>query len=266
MPNKKETREEKVTQEEIMKKAIKVLIACEESQTICKAFRKQGFEAYSCDIQEPSGGHPEWHILGDAQKILSPQLLDGGMVANKRYGIEFITMDKQYHYIECWNLLIAHPPCTYLSKAGANRLVINGEIQIERYEKGVAAANFFETFLKAPIKHIAVENPVPMKIFGLRPYTQIIHPWMFGHEYTKITCLWLKNLPPLFATDIVVPEKRWVSCTDHRKVKKNDTWAHSGCKSPKERSKTFPGIANAMVNQWGALLLAEQHFNRLDLH
>ena len=216
---------------------MKVLIACEESQTVCKAFRARGHEAYSCDIQEPSGGHPEWHILGDALKAI-----EGGQVT---------TMDGQVHDVGRWDLLIAHPPCTYLSKAGGNRLRIDGFIQQDRYEKGQKAAEFFLKFLEADIPRIAVENPVPLKIFGLPPYSQIIQPYMFGDEYLKMTCLWLKHLPPLFATDIVVPTSKWVSASDHRKIKRNDAWARSGRRSQKERSKTFPGIAAAMAEQWG---------------
>lgn len=219
---------------------MKVLIACEESQTVCKAFRAKGYEAYSCDIQEPSGGHPEWHILGDALKAI-----EGGRVT---------TMDGQTHDVGRWDLLIAHPPCTYLSKAGGNRLRIDGFIQQDRYEKGQKAAEFFLKFLEADIPRIAVENPVPLKIFGLPPYSQIIQPYMFGDEYLKMTCLWLKHLPPLFATDIVVPTSKWVSASDHRAIKRNDAWARSGRRSQKERSKTFPGIAAAMAEQWGGLL------------
>ena len=218
---------------------MKVLIACEESQTVCKAFRAKGHEAYSCDIQEPSGGHPEWHILGDALKAI-----EGGQVT---------TMDGQVHDVGRWDLLIAHPPCTYLSKAGGNRLRIDGFIQQDRYEKGQKAAEFFLKFLEADIPRIAVENPVPLKIFGLPPYSQIIQPYMFGDEYLKMTCLWLKHLPPLFATDVVVPTQKWVSASDHRAIKRNDAWARSGRRSQKERSKTFPGIAAAMAEQWGVL-------------
>ena len=218
---------------------MKVLIACEESQTVCKAFRARGHEAYSCDIQEPSGGKPEWHILGDALKAI-----EGGQVT---------TMDGQTHDVGRWDLLIAHPPCTYLSKAGGNRLRIDGFIQQDRYEKGQKAAEFFLKFLEADIPRIAVENPVPLKIFGLPPYSQIIQPYMFGDEYLKMTCLWLKHLPPLFATDIVVPTSKWVSASDNRAIKRNDAWARSGRRSQKERSKTFPGIAAAMAEQWGVL-------------
>lgn len=219
---------------------MKVLVACEESQTVCKAFREKGHEAYSCDIQKPSGGHPEWHILGDALKAI-----EGGQVT---------TMDGQAHDVGRWDLLIAHPPCTYLSKAGGNRLRIDGFIQQDRYEKGQKAAEFFLKFLEADIPRIAVENPVPLKIFGLPPYSQIIQPYMFGDEYLKMTCLWLKHLPPLFATDVVVPTQKWVSASDHRAIKRNDAWARSGRRSQKERSKTFPGIAAAMADQWGGIV------------
>lgn len=154
---------------------MRVLIACEESQAVCKAFRLRGHEAYSCDVQEPSGGHPEWHIHGDA---LAP--LGGGQI---------VTMDDKGHYIDEWDLLIAHPPCTYLSKAGANRLIVNGEIQEPRYENGLRARDFFLKFWNADVERIAIENPVPMKIWGLPGYSQIIQPYMFGDPYMKTTCL-----------------------------------------------------------------------------
>lgn len=218
---------------------MKVLVACEESQAVCKAFRELGHEAYSCDIQECSGGHPEWHILGDALKSI-----EGGQIT---------TMDGQIHDVGKWDLLIAHPPCTYLSKAGGNRLRIKGEIQQARFEKGVGAANFFMQFLNADCPRIAVENPIPLKIFGLPQYSQIIQPFMFGDPWMKTTCLWLKGVPPLMATDVVVPTGKWVNSTDHRKIKANDEWQKSGKKSQKERSKTFPGIAKAMAEQWGGL-------------
>lgn len=216
---------------------MKILIACEESQEVCKAFRAKGHEAYSCDVQECSGGHPEWHILGDALEALQ-----GGQVT---------TMDGQTHEVGKWEMLIAHPPCTYLSKAGGNRLRINGEIRLQRFEKGVAAAKFFNAFLNADCPKKVVENPIPLKIFGLPPYSQIIQPYMFGDPWMKTTCLWLRGVPPLMATDIVVPTGKWVSSTDHRKEKANDAWQTSGVKSQKARSKTFPGIARAMADQWG---------------
>lgn len=216
---------------------MKVLIACEKSQRVCIAFRNRGHEAYSCDIQEPSGGHPEWHILGDALRAI-----EGGKVT---------TMDGQAHGVGRWDLLIAHPPCTYLSRAGGSRLRINGEIQQERFGKGVEAKRFFMRLYDAPIGKIAVENPVPLKIFGLPRYSQIVQPYMFGEPFMKTTCLWLRGLPPLKATDTVQPTEKWVSSSDHRKEKRKDRWSASGRRSAKERSKTFPGIAEAMAEQWG---------------
>ena len=163
---------------------MKVLVACEESQAVCIAFRKLGHEAYSCDTQECSGGHPEWHIKGDVLPLIN---------GNK----PFITMDGDLHAIVgTWDLLIAFPPCTYLTNAGSVRLRIKGEINKERMAKAVEAKAFFMKFLEADCQKICVENPTPGKIHQLPQYTQAIQPWWFGHPYTKWTCLWLKNLPP----------------------------------------------------------------------
>lgn len=217
---------------------MKILIACEESQAVCKEMRRLGHEAYSCDIIECSGGHPEWHIMQDVLPLLN---------GNCR----FTTMDGVEHEINGrWDMLIAFPPCTYLTKAGGNRLRINGEIQQERYLLGVQAKQFFMTIYGSNCSRIAVENPIPLKLFGLPHYSQIIQPYMFGEPWMKTTCLWLKGLPALQATDIVRPIGKWVNCTDHRKNKCNDDWARSGKKSAKDRSKTFPGIARAMAEQW----------------
>ena len=164
---------------------MKVLVACEESQAVCIAFRKLGHEAYSCDTQECSGGHPEWHIKGDVLPLIN---------GNK----PFITMDGDLHAIVgTWDLLIAFPPCTYLTNAGSVRLRIKGEINKERMAKAVEAKAFFMKFLEADCQKICVENPTPGKIHQLPQYTQAIQPWWFGHPYTKRTFLWLKNLPPL---------------------------------------------------------------------
>ena len=216
---------------------MKVLVACEESQAVCTAFRALGHEAYSCDIQEPSGGHPEWHILGDALKAI-----EGGQVT---------TMDGQVHDVGRWDLLIAHPPCTYLSNAGANRLRINGEINQERMGKAKAAREVFLRFLHAPCPRICVENPIPGAIHELPPYAQIIQPYMFGDLWLKTTCLWLVNLPILLATDLVPPTGKWVETTPHGRAARPGEWANKGQKSAKLRAKTFPGIAQAMAAQWG---------------
>ena len=173
---------------------MKVLVACEESQRVCNAFRKLGHEAYSCDIIECSGGHPEWHILGDALKVINGNC-------------DFITQDEEKHtIIGKWDLLIAHPPCTYLTNASAVRMRVKGEIVPERYAKAMEAKEFFMRFINADCDRICVENPVPLKIVDLPPYTQIIQPWQFGHPYSKRTCLWLKGLPKLEPTNIITKE------------------------------------------------------------
>ena len=216
---------------------MKVLVACEESQRVCIAFRKRGHEAYSCDIQEPSGGHPEWHILGNALKAI-----EGGQVT---------TMDGQAHDIGRWDLLIAHPPCTYLSNAGACRLYPRkGQLDEERYRRGVKAKAFFMAFLTADIPRVAVENPVSSKVFDMPKHTQEIQPWQFGHPYTKKTRLWLRGLPPLRPTNIVEPVEPFVPSRTGRKDRSKYGAAKRG-QDAAERSKTFPGIAEAMAEQWG---------------
>lgn len=216
---------------------MRVLVACEESQAVCLAFRERGHEAYSCDIQEPSGGHPEWHILGDALKAV-----EGGQVT---------TMDGLAHNVGQWDLLIAHPPCTYLSNAGACRLYPHkGKLDKARYAKGLEAKAFFMRLYDANIPRIAVENPVSSKVFTMPPHTQEIQPWMFGHPFTKKTRLWIKGLPPLHPTDIVKPISPYVPSGTGRKNRSKYGAAKRG-EDAKERSKTFPGIARAMAEQWG---------------
>ena len=148
-----------------------------------------------------------------------------------------------------WDLLIAHPPCTYLTAAGAMRLYTKDGIIKDylRLQKGKDAADFFMDFLNADCDRIAVENPIPMKIFGLPQYSQIIEPYEYGHPFKKKTCLWLKNLPKLIPTDIVEPTGYWVGAHGHNKAKYGMS---AGFRDPKMRSKTFPGIAKAMAEQW----------------
>lgn len=207
---------------------MKVLVACEESQAVCKAFRARGHEAYSCDIQACSGGHPEWHIQGDALEVL---------------------------YNQSWDLVIAHPPCTYLTSASAVRL-FNRDHSIkdsDRYFAGLDAKDFFMKFFEAPVSRVCVENPAPLRLFNLPPYSQIIEPYMFGDPWKKRTCLWLRGLPALVPTDLVEPLGLWVGSTSGRsgtgRVKSSYTLASH--RSQKMRSKTFPGIASAMAEQWG---------------
>lgn len=216
---------------------INILVACEESQRVCEAFRKLGGKAYSCDIIECSGGHPEWHIKQDVLPLLNGNC-------------EFITMDGISHKIVGkWDLIIAHPPCTYLSNAGARFLYPKGVLNEERLAKGMIAKDFFMHFYNADCDRIVIENPIPSKVYGLPPYTQTIQPWMFGHPVQKKTCLWLNGLPELQPTNVV---------EERQSTKIPGNWFNSGGKErQKNRAKTFPGIAKAMAEQWMPLLLEE---------
>lgn len=220
---------------------MKILVACEESQAVCKAFRARGHEAYSADIQEPSGGHPEWHILGDVLPLINGDCT-------------FFTMDGGAHNISGeWDLIIAHPPCTYMTNAGAVRMRVKGQIVQERYNKAMEAKAFFMEFYNAQCPRVAIENPTPMKIINLPEYTQAIQPCQYGHPYSKRTCLWLKNLPPLQPTKILAFHEPYVNggCKDaHGNYRKFQGRKE---RDPKIRSKTFPGIAEAMADQWGCL-------------
>lgn len=209
---------------------MRILVACEESQAVTIEMRKLGHEAYSCDIQPCSGGHPEWHIQADALTVIH----EGG-----------------------WDMIIAHPPCTYLSNLGAKHLYMGTErvtrknetfrlINEERVRNGIKARDFFLAMLNAPCKKVAVENPVPSKIWELPKPSQMIQPYYFGEPYKKKTYLWLRGLPPLMPTVLCEPTFLWVDGghADTTKMK------HFGFRDPKKRSKTFQGIARAMAEQW----------------
>lgn len=227
---------------------INVLVACEESQAVCKAFRELGFSAFSCDILECSGGHPEWHIQGDVLEVLSPE----PKYDYNEY-IVFKTMDGKEHWIEDkWDMIIAFPPCTFLSNAGACRLFPQkGKLNLDRYKKGLKGKEFFLKFYDADCKYIAVENPVPSSIYQLPKYSQTVQPYEHGHEYSKKTCLWTKNLPKPLPTHIVKPVCSWVS--GGSKDGKGNQRKNCGMKfrDSRTKSKTFPGIAKAMAEQWG---------------
>ena len=174
-----------------------------------------------------------------------------------------MTMDGGHHYIDKWDLLIAHPPCTYLTNAGAVRMRVKGEIVQERFQKAMEAKEFFLCFLNAPISHIAVENPTPMKIVGLQPYAQAIQPYEYGHPYSKRTCLWLKNLPPLQPTEILATHEPYVNggCKDaHGNYRRFQGRKE---RDPKTRAKTFPGIAAAMAEQWIPVIMKELSYETL---
>ena len=205
----------------------KVLVACEESQTVCKAFRALGIEAYSCDIQEPSGGHPEWHIQGDA--------------VNEAYSGKY-------------DMMIAHPPCTYMSKAGARWMYPTaGNLSQERFKLAMEAKDMFMKLLNAPIKYIAVENPVPLKVVGLPKHSQAVQPYEYGHEYSKKTLLWLKNLPLLKPTEIIENYKPYLPSNTGGK-KRGQSYSRGTAKNAKESSKTFEGVAKAIAFQYSAFI------------
>ena len=221
-----------------------VLIACEESQEVCKAFRERGHRAFSADLQECSGGHPEWHIQGDVLPLLN------GNCA-------FCTADTHTHTQQGqWDLIIAHPPCTYLTVTGNAWFDVQkyGDKARQRYKDRYKAIVFFMHFALADCDRIAIENPVCIMGSAWRSADQIIQPWMFGHPTVKKTCLWLKNLPPLTPTDIVEVDTsdvyEYVAKNGHIK---HDSRSRSRCRyedRSKHRSKTFHGIAEAMAEQW----------------
>lgn len=218
---------------------INILIACEESQIECIAFRNLGFNAFSCDIQDQSGGYPEFHIKTDVLSIIN------GKTKDINY---FITQDKKEHNLpDYWDLVIAHPPCTYLTKASSVRLFPNKIIDPIRYEKLLAARDFFLNIYYCNSKRLCIENPTPLKIASLPDHQQVIQPYMFGDAYQKRTLLWLKNLPILFSTDLICDYVSYVNGGNH-------SGSHGIYSSQKMRSKSFPGIAAAMANQWGKLL------------
>lgn len=218
-----------------------VLIACEESQRVCTAFRKMGHDAFSCDIIEPSGGHPEWHIKGDALLYLEP-VFDN---------IRFLTMDGKLHSIFRWDMIIAHPPCTYLSFAGNHMLSDRyGDRAQERRMKIADSFDFFMRFINADCDKIAVENPLGWASKLYRKPDQIIHPYFFcgegDKEYVqKRTCLWLKNLPALQYT--LSGEKPKSGFCEKIKHRSDRYRAYI-------RSKTFMCVADAMARQWGGLI------------
>lgn len=188
----------------------KVLVACECSQVVCSAWRAIGIEAYSCDLQDCYGGHPEWHIKGDAVEVM--------------HGYK-------------WGLVIAHPPCTYLSKAGSVAMFpMPGLADPSRVEKMIRARDFFMQFYAWDECPIAVENPMPLRMACLPKPTQFVQPYDFGHKFSKLTYLWLKDLPPLLPT--------------HARILNHKPWLQHCSSNSNRRSKTFEGIADAMAAQW----------------
>lgn len=227
--------------------ALKVLVACEESQAVCKAFRELGHEAYSCDIQECSGGHPEWHIEGDVLPLLNGNC-------------QFETMDGKKHAVEGkWDLIIAHPPCTDLAVSGARHFArkrADGSQQ--------RSINFFLEFTTVDCDHVAIENPVCIMSTIYRKPDQIIQPFWFGHPYRKSTCLWLKGLPKLNPTNMVDPgafDKNGFSMNFATRYATDENGKILSWKDPrtaKARSKTPDGFAKAMAEQWSKYIEEER--------
>jgi hypothetical protein len=200
---------------------MRVLVACEESQAVTIELRSKGHEAFSCDLMECSGGHPEWHLMQDVTELLKQK----------------------------WDMIIAFPPCTFLSKAGACRLYPTaGNIDPIRYQKGVEAKEFFMQFINADCDKIAVENPVSLKVFDMPQWTQEIEPYQFGHPFSKKTRLWLKGLPKLKPTNIVEKKGTYLPSSTSKNAYTGLNDKKTRC--PKVASKTFEGIAKAMADQW----------------
>ena len=226
---------------------MKVLIACEESQAVCIAFRELGHEAYSCDIIECSGGHPEWHIQQDVLPLLNGNC-------------DFLTMDGNSHSISGkWDMIIAFPPCTHLAASGARHF--EQKRKDGRQQQGV---DFFMKFAIADCEKIAIENPVGIMSTHFRKPDQIIQPYQFGHHARKSTCLWFKGLPKLIPTDVVDPgiiDKNGFSrgaSLDYATDENGKVLSWNDPRTAKARSKTFPGIAKAMAEQWGGQIAAEK--------
>lgn len=209
---------------------MKILVACEESQRVCKAFRSKGHEAYSCDIEFCTGKRPEWHIWADVTPFLNGNCT-------------FRTCDGQEHSIDKWDMIIAFPPCTYLSKAGSSNLYKDGELNEERFNRGQEAASFFMKIYNANCSKICIENPVPIKVWGLPPCDQVVEPYYFGVPVTKKTYLWLKGLPFLCPTNVVEPKYTFTTYPQFQN-------SH-GKYRQRNRSKTFEEVAGAMALSWG---------------
>ena len=228
---------------------MKVLIACEESQAVCKEFRALGHEAYSCDLYECSGGHPEWHIKGDCLS-----LLNGAGKTTDDFIPLFETQDGSRHKLpERWDLIIAHPPCTRLCSSGQRWLYWGSEEYREKKKiEQKEAIKFFMNFVNADCDKIAIENPVGIMSSIYRKPDCIYNPYDFiGETECKKTCLWLKGLNPLNPTQKLPKEKRtqgiWKAHFNGK------TYAWNDPETAKLRSKTPTGVAKAMANQWGKL-------------
>ena len=214
---------------------MKILVACEESQAVTIELRALGHEAYSCDIIEESGGHPEWHIMHDVIP-----LLNGDCAFQTRDGA-------QHEIVGEWDMIIAFPPCTKTSNAGAKHLFRDKQLNLSRYYEGLCGKALFETIRHAKCERIIIENPTPSRIFEYPKPTQAVQPYWFGDAYSKKTLLWEKGVPVLLPTNIVEPVQNCHSA---------GTWFMKGGKErQRNRSKTPVGLARAMAEQWAGEVL-----------
>lgn len=243
---------------------LNVLVACEESQTVCKEFRKLGHNAFSCDILECSGGHPEWHFKQDVLEVIKDK---GGILE---------TGDK-YYIKSNWDIMIAHPPCTFLSVSGAKWYYHpeDKDLPIDqrrphpkfpnRAKDRENAISFFLKLANSDIKYIAIENPVGIMNTRYRKPDQIVQPYEFGDHASKKTCLWLKNLPKLVPTNIVEPGE-FIEFKSGRRIAKWYSDALTKTRSSEERrrlrSKTFPGFAKAIAQQWSEVVINEDLYKK----
>lgn len=246
---------------------LNILVACEESQRVCAEFRRLGHTAYSCDLIDCSGGHLEWHIKDDVLPLLNGDC-------------NFKTCDGLEHTIKGkWDLIVSFPPCTHLAVSGARHFEKKREDG--RQKEGI---EFFCKFLTADCDRIVIENPINIisgdyvkewfpelsEKYGLpKKSSQRIHPWMFGDNFSKTTCLWIKGLPKLVPEITECPEMEWFEWTDKKtgKKKRQNKWYFEALRkcNPEERakvrSKTFPGIAKAMAEQWSEYIIKEMENN-----
>lgn len=228
-----------------------ILVACEESQAVTIEARKQGHKAFSCDIIECSGGHPEWHVKSDVLPLLNGRCY-------------FQTMDGTTHTLDgTWDMIIAHPPCTYLTVTGNRWFNVEryGEKAVQRHKDREEAIKFFMAIANADCPRIAIENPIGHMSTAWRKPEQIVHPWQFAivddDRTEKATCLWLKGLPALKPTHSKKPEIAYFEWFDEKagRMKRQSLWYYKTRCLPhsdraKAASKTFPGIARAMIEQW----------------
>ena len=215
-----------------------ILVACEESQAVTIELRKLGHNAFSCDVIEPSGGHPEWHIKQNVLPILNGRCC-------------FETMDGNTHKIQGkWDMILAFVPCTKTSNAGARHLYRGGILNIPRYYEGLCGKALFLAVWAADCDKVVIENPTPSKIFDYPDPTQAIQPYQFGHPYTKKTLLWERGVDLLVPTNIVEPERTWCPSGSYSGKHGEQHRGMFTTDRARNRSKTFPGIAKAMAEQW----------------